>query len=258
MKYDSITKGLAGFLLLACFTVGCNKEEDTPPEEAQTLSFNSEEVLAVVPDGLKNSNDSYAQDCYSFIETAADMSSFIDNMEVPPDAQRSAKKSAYSTDTWQWTWNYGGESFTFYWTYEERNSKRYWTMEIQYGSGPRYDYISAWENSDGTQGEVTYNFGWAGIYSGESVEEYEFIYWRYTWNKDSSGAYHLEFKWDGDDAEYDYYTQYDVMINADGSGTIDYYMMGQLFYHMEWDILGNGSWVYYIDGEEFMSGLWVV
>ena len=257
MKYHLIMKALAGFLLLAFLIVGCKKEDD-PPEEAQGLSFNPEEVLATVPDGLENSNDSYAQQCYDFIESAVDMSSFIDNMEVPEDAERSSKKSALAADTWQWTWHSGGESYTFYWTYEERSSKRYWTMEIQYGSGPRYDYISAWETMDGTQGEVTYNFEWAAIAYGESVEDYEFVYWKYSWNSDSSGAYHLNFTWDGDDAGYDYYTQYDVVINADGSGTIDYYYWGALFYHMEWDIVGNGSWVQYINGEEYMSGFWTV
>jgi hypothetical protein len=256
MKHDFFTKAMAVLFLLSMVATSCNKEDDPPnPEELQDISFDAEVVLALVPDGLKNSDDQYAQDCYSFIESAVDMTSFIDNMEVPETATRSKAKS--SGETWQWSWNYGGESFTFYWSYEERNSKRYWTMDIQFGSGPRYNYIDAWENMDGTQGELTYNFGWAAIYGGEEPEEAEFIYWRYTWEKNSAGGYNLSFIWDGD-SEYEVYTRYDCVINANGSGTIDYYLMDELFYHMDWDVLGNGNWVYYIDGEEYMSGLWTV
>lgn len=131
-------------------------------------------------------------------------------------------------------------------------------MDIQYGSGPRYSYIDAWEYTDGTGGEVTYNFGWAAAMDGEPIGEDEYLYWKYTWSLDSSGAYHLDFKWDAADAEYDYFILYETVINADGSGSVDYFMAGELFYHMEWDVLGNGAWVYYINGEEYMSGLWTV
>lgn len=241
---------------MALITTACTKEED-PPEELQKLSFDSEAVLDMVPDGLKNSNDDYAEDCYSFIESAVDMSQFIDNMEVPDNAQKSKSKAA-GAETWQWSWNYGGDSFTFYWSYEESGGKRYWTMDIQYGSGPRYSYIDAWENSDGTGGEVTCNFGWVAAASGEILDENEFLYWRYTWTLDGSGAYHMEYKMDASDDEYDYFIRYEVVINADGSGTVDDYMAGELIYHMEWDVLGNGTWVYYIGGEEYMSGLWTV
>jgi hypothetical protein len=256
MKKQVLFQGLAALMLMALITTACTKEED-PPEDLQKLSFDSEAVLDMVPDGLKNSDDEYAQSCYSYIESAVDMSQFIDNMEVPDNAQKSQSK-ATGAETWQWTWNYGGESFTFYWSYEESGGKRLWTMDIQYGSGPRYSYIDAWEYTDGTGGEVTYNFGWAAAMDGEPIGDDEFLYWKYTWSLDSSGAYHLDFKWDADDAEYDYYILYETVINADGSGTVDYFMAGALFYHMEWDVLGNGAWVYYIDGAEFMSGLWTV
>ena len=43
--------------------------------------------------------------------------------------------------------------------------------------------------------------------------------------------------------------------NADGSGFIDYYLEDVLFYHMEWDALGNGSWVYYL-GDSELTGTW--
>jgi hypothetical protein len=256
MKNSILMKGLAGLLLMALFAAGCNKEEENPPPPSQALSFNADEVLAMVPAGLRNSQDEYAQDCYDFIESAVDMSGFISNMEVPDGAIKTSKKSAMGGDTWKWTWSYAGESFTFYWTYDEDNSKRYWTMDIQFGSGPRYDYIDAWETKDGKQGEVVFNYGWAAIYSGEPVEDYDFVYWRYTWTLDSSGAYHINFYWDSNDPEYEMLAHYDLLLRADGSGTIDYYFYDELFYHMEWNTVGDGSWAYYIDGEVYMSGTW--
>ena len=258
MKYRTLIKGLTVLFALAIIVAGCSKDEEPTPEELQNLSFNSEQVLARVPDGLKNSDDPQAEDCYSFIESAVDMSDFIDEMEVPDDAFKVSKKSSLAgADTWRWTWyEYGGQTITLYWTYDEDNSKRYWTMEIQYGSGPRYDFIEAWETKDGTQGEVIYNFGWAAIYSGEPIEDYEYYYWRYTWTLDNSGAYHLKFGIDSYNQEYEFDVYYDVLINADGSGSIDYYIYDELFYAYTWDALGNGTWEYYLGGELYMSGTW--
>ncbi len=256
MKHRKNLQGLTALLMLALFISGCNKE-DVPPDDFKQLSFDSEEVMDLLPDGLKNSNDENAQACVSYVESALDMAGFIDNMEVPDDATRSLSKSSNGADTWQWSWNYGGESFTFYWSYEERSGKRYWAMDISYNNGPRYNYIDAWETEDGNQGEVIYNWGWAAIYGGEDVDDAEFLYWKYAWNKDSSGAYHLNFYMDGYDDEYDYLVQYDVVVNADGSGSVDYYMEDEVFYHMEWDVLGNGLWVYYSEGVEFLSGSWL-
>jgi hypothetical protein len=257
MKYTNLIKGLSVLIVMAIFTAGCDKDEPTP-ENLQNLSFDSEQILNLVPDGLKNSTDDQAQSCYEFIESAVDMSGFIDNMDVPDNAIRSSKKSSMSgADTWQWTWyEYGGQAITLYWTYEEDNSKRYWTMEIQWGTGPRYDFIEAWETKDGKQGEVIYNFGWAAVYSGEAIEDYEYFYWRYTWTLDNSGAYHLHFGIDSENQDYDYYLYYDVVINADGSGYVNYYLNDALYYAMTWDTMGNGTWEYYIGGEMYMNGTW--
>jgi hypothetical protein len=177
-------------------------------------------------------------------------------MEVPENAQKSAKKSAAAGDTWSWSWNYLGQPFTFYWTYDEDNQKRYWSMDVQYGASDRYNYIDAWEYKDGSGGEVIYNFNWVLLYEYEGDPmDYEDLYWKYTWTLDSSGAYHFDWYWDSSDPEYDYFVHYDITVNADGSGTIDYYSAGVLFYAMLWDALGNGSWTWYF-GNSIHTGEW--
>jgi hypothetical protein len=251
MKTRFYLKGVAAFFLLLILAVGCKKEDDPP--QFEQIGFDSQEVLDLLPAGLTSSADDKAKECVGMIDDALDMSSFMDNMEVPENAQKTAKKG--TTGTWSWTWNYiGGELWTFYWTYDEDNSKMYWTMEIQFGDGPRYDYIEAWEAKDGSGGEVTYNFNWAAIYDGETG--YEDLYLRITWNVDTAGNYSYSWYWDADTTEYLYLWRYDIIVNADGSGSIDYYLADELYYHMEWDALGNGTWAYYFGGGLNSTGSW--
>ena len=255
MKTKFYIKGIIGFFTLMMVIGGCKKDEEGPAFEE--LSFDAEEVLAILPEGLKNSSDEKAELCMSYIESALDMSAFMDNMIPPDGAQKEAKKSTASGDTWSWTWAYGGDSYTFYWSYDEDNTKRYWTMDIQFGAGPRYGYIEAWEMKDGSQGEVIYNFSWVYLYSGETIEDYDDLYWKYSWSVDQSGKYYLDWYWSSSEVEYDYQIHYSIEINPDGSGILDYYLMDVLFYHMEWDTLGNGSWYYYF-GDDTLSGSWTV
>ncbi|MDF1573350.1 MAG: hypothetical protein P1P82_17205 [Bacteroidales bacterium] len=254
MIRTNFTKAWVAIFAVATISMGCNKEnDDTPP--AEQLSFNTREVMDKLPQGLINSDDEYAQQCVDDIESALDMSTFMDNMVPPEDAVKTSKK-AVSGDTWSWNVTYGDMSYTFYWSYEEDNAKRYWTMDIQFNDGERYSYISAWESKDGKNGEVIYNFNWVDAYEGST--DYEDLYWRYSWTLDDDGNYEFGWDYDSNTEEYDYFLKYTVVVNADGSGYIDYYSMDVQFYHMEWDAMGNGSWTYFY-GEEFtQSGSWSV
>lgn len=251
MKAKMHVKGLAGILMISLILFGCGKDEVVTPE-FQTLSFNEQEVLEKLPAGLLNSNDEHAEECISMIEDALDMSQFIDNMDVPSGAEKVAKKS--SSGTWRWSVTAQGYNYTFYWTYSEDASKNYWTMEIQVDGGTKYPYIQAWEYKDGSGGQVKYNFNWAIAVYGS--DEYEDVFWTYTWTLDESGNYHFTMTWDGDDGMEEYYLSYDVVVNDDGSGYIEYWVAGFLVYEMQWDALGNGTWTYYSGGEELMSGSW--
>lgn len=245
-----LSKGWTVLFLFAILVTGCNKE-DVPPEFEQ-LSFDGQKVMETLPAGLIASDDPKAQECVDMIEDALDMSAFQNNLVVPDNAQRSSKKA--SGDTWSWTWSYMGETWTYYWTYDEDNTKKYWTMQIQVGAGEKYNYITAWEMKDGSAGEVVYSFNWLGIYE-QNSEDYVDLHWTYSWSLDASGAYHFSWAYDADSAEYDYYMDYYIVIYADGSGEVDYYFLDELFYHMEWDALGNGSWNYYYLGMD-ESGTW--
>jgi hypothetical protein len=241
-------------LAVALVTLGCNKDNnEVPPTEE--LSFDTQEVMDKLPPGLLNSDDEYALQCVDDIEAALDMSTFMDDMVPPENAERTSKKSV-SGDTWSWTVSDGSKTYTFFWSYEEDNAKKYWTMDIQFNDGDRYSYISAWESKDGKRGEVLYNFNWVTAYEGSA--DYEDLYWKYTWTLDDDGNYTFGWDYDSNSEEYDYFLKYTVVVNADGSGTIDYYTLDAHFYNMEWDAAGNGSWTYYYGEGYTEAGTWTV
>ncbi len=253
MNRNILLKGWAVLFLFAIVVTGCNKDEEEGPGEFAGLSFEGQAVLDQLPSGLKASTDEKAEECVGMIEDALDMSSFMDNMDVPDNAVKTSKKS--SGDTWQWTWSYGGEVWTFFWTFSEDSSKKYWTMQIQYGAGAKADYISAWEKKDGTGGQVVYSFNWLNLQDTEDTDLVD-LHLIYNWSLDSNGNYHIDWTYESSETDVDNFMSYDILINADGSGSVDYYMNDALFYHMEWDAAGNGSWVYYF-GDSELSGAWV-
>jgi hypothetical protein len=252
MKKKAVIRGWTLIILFALIFAGCNKDDDDLPGDYAELEFDEQAVLDMLPDGLLASTDPKAQECVEMIEEALDMSAFQANLIVPDNAQRSTKKA--SGDTWTWTFSYMGGTWTFYWTYDEDATRHYWTMEIQYEDGEAYDYISAWEMKDGSGGEVVYSFNWIQLYDQE-YSGYEDLHWTYRWSLDESGTYNFTWTYDADSPDFDYFMNYSIVIYADGSGELDYYYFDELFYHMEWDAAGNGSWHYYFGGQE-SSGTW--
>ena len=255
MKKKFYLQGFIGLAVAGLLFVGCSKEQAAEPETYEMLSFDAEEVLDMLPQGLTESTDTYAQTCVAYVTTAVDMSGFISFMEVPSDAQRSAKKS--SGDTWQWSWGYGGESFTMFWSFDEDDSKNKWSLDISYNGGPAYDYIDAWEYKDGSGGEVLYNFNWATMYDygqEEAAEsETEVLYWKYNWSKNGAGDYAINWFWESDSDDYEHVAGHTITIKADGSGTLDSFQEDTKLFQMIWDALGNGSWIMG-DGQD--SGSW--
>lgn len=249
-------------VVVLAFVTGCKKDDDKEVPAFGGLSLTEEEIISKIPAGLKASTDENAQACVDAIESAADWSSFYDELTPPENAVKVNNKSTAGEGTWKWSYPYQETTITYYWTYEETATKHTWTMEIQFGDGPLYSFIEAWELKDGTQGEVKYNIQWACFYYDEYYEEQyedcEDLYWKYTWNKNASGVINFTFIWESSDTEYPYYVKYELVLNPDGSGTLDYYSAGgYTHWHYEWDADGNGSWVWYY-GDSTMSGSWTV
>ncbi|MBN1119357.1 MAG: hypothetical protein JXA77_19255 [Bacteroidales bacterium] len=249
---------LLSVIAIVFFSISCSdKDKDIDTDDEVTkLEFNTEEVINSLPDGLKSSDNEYAQQVVSYVESATDWSSFADNLEPPEDAEIISLKSANTNKTYKWSWSYGGYSYAFYWEYSDDASKRYWDLDIQYNNGPRYNYIEAWESKSGTKGEIKYNFQWVCA-SEESTSDCEDLYWVYTWEVDALNAYNFKYVWESTESEYEYYLSYDVKVNENGSGFVKYYINGGLLYYLIWDSIGNGSWTYYF-GDLEQTGSWTV
>jgi hypothetical protein len=247
-------------VILIAFVSTCKKDDDDEPPTFESLSFNEEEVINRIPEGLKNSTDENAQTCVSYIETAASWSAFEGFMDPPSDAEKVSGKSTNSQGTWKWTIPHQGYQITFYWTYEETATKHIWTMDVQYADGPLYNFIDAWELKDGTQGEVKYNFQWACVYDPDYYDDCEDLLYIYTWNMNASGVINYTLVMESSEVEYAYYYRYELVVNPDGSGTLDRYWLDAFWhYHFEWDAQGNGSWVWYSEGGTISgSGSWTV
>ncbi len=247
-----------GIVSLALVINGCSKDDDGDggTQEFESISSSSaEEVISRIPDGLKNSTDENAEACIDHIETATSWSSFSGNFTPGTGAEKISSKST-GNEIYKWTAPYENSTITFYWEYEETSTKYIWEWDIQYGDGPLYDYMDAWELKDGSEGELKYNCQWACYTYGEEVEQCEDIYWIYTWKEDNAGVITFTMLYETLETEYDYFFKIEVIVNPDGSGSADYYLHGDYYhYHYEWDALGNGSWVWYL-GDSVTSGNW--
>lgn len=239
--------------VFALFVTGCNKDEDDNPEKTQdptSLCFDSVGVIKQLPPDLLASDNDVAKEVVGMVSTATDWSAF-DSYFTPPDNAVLLKNSSI---TYTWTISSGNESITYWWTFEEDETTYYWTLELQINEGVRAPFIRSWEKIDGSAGEVRYNFNWLDYASEEDFEEIEYVY---AYSVSASGDYSFTMTVESDMEEYDNVMRYEVLVNADGSGTINYYTGGVLFYHAEWDAAGNGSVTYYLGTTE-MTESWTV
>ncbi|MCG8696439.1 MAG: hypothetical protein MI922_00180 [Bacteroidales bacterium] len=242
------------FIVLAVLAVSCEKD-DSSPEEKESIqdkgfTFDNEAVMNKVPENLKNSDDQYAKMCVDYVESAMDMSAFVSQLTPPENATLVEMKSAEASGTYTWQFN----GYGIYWTYSEEGEKAIWSVDIEI-EGKKYDYIDAWQLKDGSKGEVKYNFNYVCAYAGQQTTDCETLLAKYTWELKDDGSYKFLYTYDSNSTEYDYAFKYEVVINKDGSGAIDYVTNDFVLYHMEWDAEGNGSWTY-MNGSN--TGSWTV
>ena len=101
------------------------------------------------------------------------------------------------------------------------------------------------------------SFNWVNAYDPGSSEDFEELYWSYTWALNADGSYVFDWTYDSSDPEYDVYLYYSVVVYEDGSGEIEYYLLDELIWEMEWDAAGNGSYTWYF-GDFTDTGSWTV
>lgn len=246
-------KSLNYFLIVAALlAVSCEKD-DSPSEKEENIkekgfTFNEESIMTKIPESLKNSEDEYAKKCIGYIETAMDMSAFIDQLTPPEDATLVEMKSTESSGTY--TWQHDG--YGVYWTYSKEGDKSIWSVDIEV-DGKKYDYIDAWQMNEGIKGEVKFNYNFLCNFGEQS--KCDVLLSNYTWDFSNEGSNTFVYTHQSDVKDFEFAFKSEIVINKDGSGKIDYVTNDYVLYNMEWDAEGNGSWIL-MDG--LNSGSWTI
>ncbi len=246
---------LALILVVPVIFTTCSKDNEEDEIPYETLALAEVGDLVDVPEALKNNDDPFAQLCVGYIEQASDFSDFTEFM-IPPENAESVSKKAGPV-TYKWTEHYDNQNtITIYWTFEEGANQYNWDLDIQFNDGEVYDYITAWQLKDKTEGEIRFNYNFVcALYS--SPEFCTDLFWIYHWEKHSDGSVSLEYYVTSESSEVTYAVQYIVTVNPDGSGSVVFYNNDIMVYDMRWNADGSGSWTAYdSEGNEAGSGTW--
>jgi hypothetical protein len=212
-------------------STSCSKDDDSNGTgsvyKQPSISENTPEVKA--PEGLQSSTDPYAQMAAGYITLANSLTSSFSSFAIPDGATETTTKSGDESHVWSWT-----NGTTSYWmTYWEDASKYYWKYEMAATGISRFTVLTANEKKDGTGGEVVF-YQTAGV-----------VALTYTWTY-SNGIYTINMETAT--------ATLDIVINADGSGTLDY-AGGNSTCHIAWNADGSGSG-YVSDGTDTYSFSW--
>jgi hypothetical protein len=225
------------FSLFSIIFSSCKKTESEtqkPVYEAPKIGGTDGKVVTV-NSHLSSSTNQYAQQCNGYLETVNNISTYLNMMTPPSNAQFVPNKSV---GTYTWTWSAGG--VTVWMTMTETATKYTWTYDIDYQGTGRITYIYAEENKDGSSGLMNF----FGGYSTTATIQY-------TWTVAADGTINFVALVGSESSSF----KYIVNAKPDGSGSVDFYTNAVLFYHIIWNTDGSGSWVYYY-GDQSLSGTW--
>jgi len=230
---------LIAMLAVVLLQVSCKKDEEpTSPDYKQPSAASRTEVVTI-PDGLQEKADAGtdlgAIMAVSYMGLANAISSFGSTFALPEGAEVQGKKS----DGTIYYWSYSG--YSYWMTYNELSDRYTWTYDYELPGSSRFTYISAEELKTGKAGSLT-------IYNPEAPSEY---IWTYNWSINASNAFLADLEWyDGDDE-----SSFNVVSNADHSGSFKYYIASVLNAEILWNADGSGT--YWIIGDDNgIEGSW--
>lgn len=239
---------------LTILLVGC--KDDVEPDNNQeledvSLSFEANQPPVEIPSGLAQSSNQYAQQVYSQLAQVNSMSTYVSMMQPPEGAEVSttpistnSNARAASGDVLVYTYSqtgpYGNTITVAYQVSETATHHKFelfWDLD---NSGFQRIMIAE-ESKLNREGYLEYDF--------ESLGDIDYLF-RYEWKEYPDGTF--------DFTMYSYEFQMDITVNADGSGLIDYYLSGDLYYSANWSADGNsGSYnLYDSEGNIIDSFTW--
>ena len=179
---------------------------------------------------MAQSEDTYAQMAAGYVEMANGFSTYGYLFAPPPRALCSVNRDG----EWTYTWSVGNLIITLVIT--ETSTNYYWKIYYDGTEGTTtYDnflFIEAEQTLDGSSGSLF-------IYIDPAQTGYALMW---SWNIDADGAYHFTYELFED-------VKIEVVVNADGSGYLEFYDYGTAGYwrifRIEWTAEGTGEWWQY-------------
>jgi len=238
-------------LMLTFFATSCSEEEPGNDQnlENANLSLADESQIVDAPQGLKDSDDTYAVLVDSWIQTANGMTQYLTYFDIPEGAQKTTnpivpangRMAATTEEYLVYKWEHGGYGVAYQVSQDVENY--YFEVFIKLQDDPNwYKYVHAEENKAHTIGSFI-------VY--DAFDKKSEDLWQYNWDKTSE-----DFKFEVSSSLSNY--SYEMVINKETkAGTVTYYNDGQIDYNISWDAQGNGSWKNYDDeGKLDSQGEW--
>lgn len=224
------------FLAFAC----SDDDEETPTgtNNQQTMDHIPTLDSIQVPAAMAASSDPYAQMAVTYVNMTNGLANLGQYFVPPSKAAKSAAYAGSEADTLIWSWSYGG--ITVYLKFWETLTHYYWRY-MWHGTYDQvvYDnwiWYAANQTKDGTAGQLVW-------YDDNSL--IPFLTWEWTY---LAGVYTLTYTFDN-------INQLIITVNADGSGSLEYYEDSVLKLRIIWYANGSGAWWTY--GPD-SNGTWLV
>ncbi len=237
---STLTLSLVILATVSFLFTSCKKEETKPEviEYKQPALADRENVIEV-PAGLNalaDDGDMNALMASIYIEMANGISSFGSDFYLPTDVERQSG----DRNSVNYFWTYGG--YSYWMTYKKESDKYVWTWDWETPDVQRFTYLSAEESLDGKSGS------WS-IYDPEAVNQ---TVWTYNWSIDGDGNFTASLVWEEDNSVT---SSFNVVDNADGSGSFVYKEDGVKMAEVTWNSDGSGTYWLSDDGSG-VSGSW--
>jgi hypothetical protein len=238
---------LTAFLLFSCHK---DKPEDLVYRD---LSFDPVSLLDQIPYGLKVSEDPYAKLVYGDIAYMLDWGEFSNQLILPDSAIKMS--SGASAGTYTWNLNTGSLLLLINLTFSREGNEYQWQEKIQYGPvGTPNEYLTAQEYESGDSGSLQYNTRWfCGL--NQLTDPCDPLYRQYKWKMIDDNSIFYQVKMKDQTVVPAMYLEYRLILNSDGSGTINAYSGTEQYYTAAWDSLGNGIYSLH-EGEEPVTHQW--
>lgn len=228
------------FILCGLFLfIGCSSDDDKGSvDSSNTPEIALLETEIILPQSMQNHSDPQVQELNSDIETISIYQMYAGFTQIPPGADVSHEPIEATGSFERPNTITNSTQYTVY-TYSYMG---YITIAYQLSVQDGMNVVEIFYSSPETNGFIKYmDFrqtldGTSGTMKFLGLEDDEYLY-KWTWNTNSDGSIFITMNMYGDIAYYE------LLYYPDYSGTLKYYLEGQLYMEYHWNSDGSGSWI---------------